>query len=136
MTRSVYIFYHSNFTPNETKLVKRPFELFLESDSESNKRWHRRSFYRKELAFFVFASCMQNLFKRTRTKEYRKKCPFVSSLVNEFFRHPLSLLQLSRMKIRRSIGMFDFERRVKFLQLPPLLLSYVWRANEILSTTS
>ena len=66
----------------------------------------------------------------------RKKRKFpvarVFSLRSEFFRNALSLLQLSRASIRCQFGMNDFERRVRTLPLPPLLLKYVWRANEML----
>ena len=51
-------------------------------------------------------------------------------LLNEFFRTPCSLQQLSRATIRRSIGMNGFERRAKALPLPRPLREYVWRANE------
>lgn len=58
---------------------------------------------------------------------------YALSLQREFFEKPLSLLQLSRAAIRRQLGMNDFERRVQTLQLPPLLLEYVWLANEMLA---
>ena len=58
-------------------------------------------------------------------------------LVNEFFQKPLSLLQMSRMEIRRLVGMNDFKDRMVTLKkmglLPPLLFKYVWQANEMLA---
>ena len=65
-------------------------------------------------------------------KEEAHKC-YVARVIPleiEFFRTPHSLLQLSRAKMRRLLGMNDFELRVKTLPLPPQLLEYVWRANE------
>lgn len=61
------------------------------------------------------------------------ECSLLAPLVTEFFQKPLSLLQLSRMRIRQSLGMYDFESRVQTLPLPPALLTYVWRANEMLA---
>ena len=65
-----------------------------------------------------------------------QECVIMAPLLDEFFQKPLSLLQLSRMEIRRLVGMNDFERRLKTLLLPPLLLEYVWRANEMLAGVS
>ena len=59
-------------------------------------------------------------------------CPRVAPLLLEFFSGPLTLLQLSRIEIRRLVGMRQFERRVQQLPLPRLLLDYVWRADELL----
>lgn len=75
---------------------------------------------------------------RTKEKQTRKSTPVpecrrLRPLLLEYFHKPLSLLQLSRVQIRRSIGLMDFERRVKTLHLPPLLLTYEWRANEMLA---
>ena len=65
-----------------------------------------------------------------------RQCP-LAPLVDEFFRKPLTLLQLSRMEIRRLVGMNDFKDRMETLKkmklLPPLLFEYVWRANEMLA---
>ena len=61
------------------------------------------------------------------------ECAVVAPIVCEFFSGPLTLLQLSRVEIRRAIGFRHFERRVNSLQLPPLLLRYVLRADEMLS---
>ena len=44
-------------------------------------------------------------------------------------------MQLSRMEIRRLVGMNDFKNRMetrKMGLLPPLLFEHVWRANEML----
>lgn len=60
-------------------------------------------------------------------------CERIDPLVNEFIQNPLSLLQLARMEVRRSLGMNAFERRVRALPLPPRLRDYVWRANEMLA---
>ena len=57
----------------------------------------------------------------------------VRSLLTEFLQNSLSLLQLSRAVIRRLLGINDFEHRVQTLPLPPPLLEYVWRANEMLA---
>ena len=66
-----------------------------------------------------------------------RQCRLLMPLVNEFFRKPLSLLQLSRVEIRRLVGMNDFKERMETLEkiglLPPLLFEYVWRANEMLA---
>lgn len=62
-----------------------------------------------------------------------QECPVIEPLINEFFRQPLSLLQLSRIEIRCSLGINCFERRIRTLPLPPCLLTYVWHANEMLS---
>ena len=55
--------------------------------------------------------------------------------MNEFFLKPLTLLQLSRVEIRRLVGMNDFKDRMETLKkmklLPPLLYAYVWQANEM-----
>lgn len=63
----------------------------------------------------------------------RHACRPAARLLKEFFRNPLSLQQLSRIQIRLSIGIYNFERFVKTLPLPPPLLAYVWRANEMLA---
>ena len=73
----------------------------------------------EEVDVGVFAP-RQNYFPRRRFLEM------------DFVRTPHTLLQLSRVSIRRSVRMSDFERRVQTLLLPPLLLEYVWRANEML----
>lgn len=57
----------------------------------------------------------------------------LAPLKMEFYRQPLSLLQLSRLQIRCAVGINEFERRVKTLRLPSALLTCVWRANEMLS---
>ena len=66
-----------------------------------------------------------------------RKCPLLMPFVDEFFRGPLSLLQLSRAEIRRLVGTNDFSNRMKTLQnnglLPPRLVEYVWRADELLA---
>ena len=69
------------------------------------------------------------------SEENERQLPLgsVLSLRTEFFRNPLSLLQLSRTAIRRLLPMNDFERHVQPLPLPPLLLEYVWQANEMLN---
>ena len=59
-------------------------------------------------------------------------CSRFASLLHEFFSGPLTLLQLSRIELRRLVGMRQFERRVQQLPLPRLLLDYVWRADEML----
>ena len=62
----------------------------------------------------------------------------VSSICNlqtEFFRNPLSLQQQSRAAIRQLVGMNDFEGRVQNFPLPPLLLKYLWKADEMLSAS-
>ena len=67
----------------------------------------------------------------------RRQCPRVAPFVDEFLRGPLSLLQLSRAEIRRLVGTKNFSSCMETLQkmgfLPPLLLEYVWRANEMLA---
>ena len=67
----------------------------------------------------------------------RRQCRLLMPLVEEFFRKPLSLLQLSRVEIRRLVGMNDFKERMETLQkmglLPTSLFEYVWRANEMLA---
>lgn len=62
-----------------------------------------------------------------------EECPIVARLGSEFFSGPLTLQQLSRIEIRRCIGVRHFERRINTLPLPPLLLEYVSRANEMLT---
>ena len=61
-------------------------------------------------------------------------------IVDEFLRSPLSLLQLSRVEIRRLVGTNDFRGRMETLQkmglLPPRLLEYVWRENEMLANVA
>ena len=89
------------------------------------------SFDDDEQGFFDYYFDVDDQTKREDAhKSYVSK---VLPLQTEFFRSPLSLLQLSRAAIRQQLGMNDFERRVKTLPLPPLLLEYVWRANEILA---
>lgn len=61
------------------------------------------------------------------------ECLLLAPLKTEFYRQPLSLLQLSRLQIRCAVAINEFEHRVKTLRLPPALLTYVWRANEMLS---
>ena len=67
--------------------------------------------------------------------KHRTKCSDARalSLQTEFLQNPLSLHQLSRAAIRRSLGMNDFERRVQTLWLPRRLREYVWFANEMLA---
>ena len=57
----------------------------------------------------------------------------MAPLVREFFSGRLTLQQLSRIEIRRAIGMPHFERRVNALPLPPLILGYVSKAMEMLT---
>ena len=67
----------------------------------------------------------------------RRQCRLLIPLQDEFFRKPLSLLQLSRGEIRLLVGMNYFKERMETLQkmglLPPSLFEYVWRANEMLA---
>lgn len=63
-------------------------------------------------------------------------CILADPLIKEFYQNPLSLQQLSRIEIRRAIGINDFEAKAKALPLPPPLLSYVWLANEMLAQIS
>ena len=81
---------------------------------------------------FPLRNCIVCLFQSGFQKS---KCldAMALSLRKEFIQNPPSLLQLARMAIRRRLGMNDFERRVKTLPLPPLLLKYVWLANEKLA---
>lgn len=79
-----------------------------------------------------FEEAHSEVCARCRVPHTAEDCPLVVPLAEEFFRKPLSLLQLSRIAIRSSLGMNQFERRVQTLPLPPLLLGYVWRANEML----
>lgn len=106
--------------------------LFREPEPQEAKlqqlRWPLRCFYDEDYSRFIHCDICRIGHKQESTQE----CPLVAPLMTEFFRNPLSLQQLSRIEIRRSVGMNDFERRVKTLSLPPLLLSYVWRANELL----
>lgn len=67
---------------------------------------------------------MRDLLQRTECKESARVLLLVP-LKTEFYRKPRSLLQLSRLQILRSVGSGDFERRVKSLPLPPLLLADV-----------
>ena len=62
-----------------------------------------------------------------------EKCPVIAQLFSEFISVPLTLLQLSRMEIRRLIGVRHFELDVNALSLPPLLRTYISGANEMLS---
>ena len=80
----------------------------------------------------LFLFYLKIFFKISEEEERKFPVDNVLSLRTEFFRNPLSLLQLSRAAIRRLFAMNDFERRIKTLPLPPLLLEYVWRANEML----
>ena len=66
------------------------------------------------------------------------ECPIVAPLVREFLSGPLTLLQLSRIEIRRLIGVRHFERRVNSLkrQLPPLVFCYISLADEMLAENS
>lgn len=79
-------------------------------------------------------SCFNNRCDESNVRPPRRKnqYPHLLPLLNGFFRETLSLLQLSRIEIRDAVGMRYFERRVKTLSLPPLLLTYVWHANEML----
>lgn len=65
-----------------------------------------------------------------------RQCSHLAPLADEFIQSPLTLMQLSRIEIRRLVGMNDFKNRMESLQneelLPPMLLKYVWRANEML----
>ena len=85
---------------------------------------------------FWSAYCEDCFVVTQATLVTHRQCPRLAPLVDEFFRKPLSLLQLSRMEIRRLVGMNDFKDRMETLQklglLPPLLFKYVWRANEML----
>lgn len=67
--------------------------------------------------------------------EQKRKCSAdsVRSLLTKFVRHPLTLHQQSRAAIRRAVGMNDFDLRVQTLPLPPRLVQYIWRANEMLA---
>ena len=64
--------------------------------------------------------CFHNYLKRYAIASVR-------SLQTEFFRNPLSLLQLSRAAIRRLLGMNGFERRAQTL---PLSLSFSSTSGE------
>lgn len=91
-------------------------------------RWPFRYLYDEHKTQLIWCKLCCDWLKQETTEE----CRHVIPLVTEFFRNPLSLQQLSRIEIRRSIGMNDFKRRVKTLPLPPPLLTYVWCANEFL----
>ena len=86
---------------------------------------------------FWSAYCDDCYFVTQATLVTHRQCPRLAPLLNEFFRKPLSLLQLSRMEIRRLVGMSNFKDRMETLKkmgvLPPLLFDYVWRANEMLA---
>lgn len=100
--------------------------LFRKRGNNSKPQWPRRCLIAGDVARAKCNTCLTNRFKCT------KECQLAAPLVVEFFQNPLSLQQLSRIEIRRSVGMKEFENRIKKLPLPPSLLAYVWRANEML----
>lgn len=102
--------------------------FFLEPVGYPKLQWPRRYFYNVNFVHRSCAACALG-----HRPETTLECQRVLPLINEFFRNPLSLQQLSRIELRRSVGMIDFERRIQTLPLPPSLLAYTWRANEFLA---
>lgn len=58
----------------------------------------------------------------------------LKSIINRFDAGPLSLLELSRIAVRRAIGDTDFKRRVRALseRVPPRLLTYIADSTELM----
>ena len=110
--------YHSYDCDVRFRILRQLLALGLFREPESEQFWS--------------AQCDGCQYKNPAALVIHRQCPLLIPLLNEFLRMPLSLLQLSRMEIRRLVGMNDFERRLRTLLLPPLLLEYVWRANEML----
>lgn len=82
-----------------------------------------------------FACCLTHFWEDKNLLKVKDACPKLACLVREFLSGPLTLQQLSRIEIRRRIGLHQFERRINTLPLPPSLLKYVARANELLEDT-
>lgn len=98
----------------------------------ANLLWPRHYFNNKEITGYRYIryKISSNWHK---PEMFIEECPLVAPLMNEFFHQTLSLQQLSRIQIRNSIGMNDFEHRVKCLSLPPSIKNYAWKANEMLA---
>lgn len=101
--------------------------LFRIPRGDPKLSWAQRCFYGEMI------SRSSEVCAKKHSSQTTEECSAVAPLLTEFFRKPLSLQQLSRIEIRQSIGINSFERRVKTLPLPVPLLTYVWRANEMLA---
>lgn len=108
--------------------------LFREPNSSLDPKvpWARRCIYDGFNSKFIRCQVCSAGHLISSTKE----CVHMAPLVKEFLSGPLSLMQLSRIEIRSLIGVRQFERRVNSLKLPPLLLEYVSRANEMLNLST
>ena len=93
--------------------------------------WARRCLYDGAVSTKISCAICRNGHLISSTEV----CHIVAPLVREFLSGPLSLLQLTRIEIRRLIGVRHFERRLKTMkqQLPHLVFRYIAHANEFLA---
>lgn len=108
--------------------------LFRTPRGNPKRSWIRRCLFDDRFVLQMWWIC--SICGSQYELKFTDECPIITPLLAEFYDEPLSLQQLSRIEIRSSLGIYEFETRVKTLPLPPSLLTYVWEANEMLSDRS